>query len=274
MSNLTHSVKKRLSLATTRTKKLETGLPTDYLSAKTRLVRERKGLAEGLKLVDASWGRWEEVARLHKDMAEVVESEASIDGELHVEAGRTVTSVRAGYQEFVGMGHGAVVGKLRENVQVVIKEMDSIEGQFKQVEGDFNETLRYERKVDKLGGKDKKGDKVAANKGKLEAARKTYDASLEGVMKRIKAVSGMYDGMLQTLHTAFWVTQDVALSMVTEKTAAAREGAKRVVDEVAGMDPAQGRARVVVEKDEAGAQEADGGRERGAQGEVGEGGGA
>eukprot|EP00177_Eucheuma_denticulatum_P004002 GFKZ01007228.1.p1 GENE.GFKZ01007228.1~~GFKZ01007228.1.p1 ORF type:complete len:270 (+),score=63.35 GFKZ01007228.1:478-1287(+) len=251
MSTLTHNVKKRLSLATTRSKKLETRLPTDYLAAKTRLKNERKGLEEGVKLLDASWARWEEMGRFHKDMAELIESEASIDGGLHVEAGSNVTAVRAMHQQFVGMGHGEVVSKLKANVSVVVKEMESIEGQFKTVEGDFNETLRYERKVDKLAGKEKKSDKVTANKGKLEAARKTYEASLDGVIKRMTAVNGMYDGMLQSLQTAFWVTQDQALALVMEKTAGPRDNAKMVVDEVAKMDAASGETPVVVKEGDA-----------------------
>lgn len=237
MSTFAHGMKKRLSMATTRTKKLENSISSDYLTAKKRLQRERKALVEAVKYVDTSSTAWEKIAHTQKDFAEIIETEGAIDGPLHVDATRAVSEARDLHQSVVGVKPSENVAKMVNNAKALITEMDQIEAGFKKVETEFNETLRYERKIGKLASKEKKTDKTNANKSKLEQARMTYQGNLDAALGRMNKASGKFEAILQSVQTAFWLTEDSYLRLVSHGSEAARTAALNVADQVAKMDP-------------------------------------
>lgn len=230
-------MKKRLSMATTRNKKLENSISSDYLNAKKRLQRERKVLVDAVKYVDTSSTAWVKIAQSQKEFAELIETEGAIDGALHADAAKAGSEARTLHQSVVGAKQTDDVVAMVSHVKALIMEMDDIEGEFKKVETEFNETLRYEKKVGKLASKEKKVEKTNSNRSKLEQARMTYQASLDAIMTRMAKASGKFEAMLQSVQTAFWMNEDCYLKMMTQGSETTRASAYEIADRVAKMDP-------------------------------------
>lgn len=237
MSNFAHGMKKRLSMATTRSKKLESSISSEYLTAKKRLQREKKVLVDAVKFVDTSSTPWEKIAQTQKEFAELIETEGPIDGSLHVGATKAGLEARALHQSMIGAKPREDVAKMVAHVRTLITEMDEIEGEFKKVETEFNETLRYEKKVGKLASKEKKAEKANSNRSKLDQARMTYQVLLDSTMSKMVKASGKFEPILQCVQTAFWVSEDHHLKLVTQGSEGTRAAANGIAGRVVNMDP-------------------------------------
>lgn len=236
-------------MATTRSKKIEKGISADYVTAKLRLQREKKSLQDGLDMIEHCDKNWKLIVKTQKEFAELIETEAAIEGQLHEQATKTTSSIRSLHHLFVGNHESKELEIMKRHINNQISEYQSIETEYKKVETEYNETQRYEKKVEKLSQKEKNTAKLASNKTKLGNVRTTYQSILETTMTRMNNASQKYEPMLQTVQTAFWIAQNQYLVSVTEKTADTIEHANQIVDDVVKMDPKLQQLEVADEED-------------------------
>lgn len=231
-------MKKRMSRVATRKKTIEANISATYTSAKKQLQREKKSLNDALSLMDQSSTAWVEIAVKQKDFAELIETEAPIEGGLHASSTPIVAATRAFQADASAAPEvNDKAGKMIGHVKAYLAEIDSVEAEFKNIETLFTETQRYEKKVGKLtGSKEKKAEKTKRNLDKLEGARAAQQSAVDSCVERMQKTSGKFESMLQCVQTAFWLRQDKFVTAIVDGTTAARTAAEGVSDEMEKLD--------------------------------------
>lgn len=246
MASLAHGMKKRMSKVATRKKTIEENISAAYTGAKKQLQREKKTLNDALDLIEGTESSWAVVANQQKNFAELMETEAPIEGALHTPATAVVSQARAFQIETTTpAATDDAVAKMVGHVKAYMAEIDTVEGEFKNVETLFTETQRYEKKVGKLSNKENKAEKTKRNMDKLEGARASQQSALDGIIDRMGKTSAKFEAVLQCAQTAFWLKQNKFVATVGEKTQEARTAAELISGDMEKVDVTLPELKVV-----------------------------
>lgn len=245
MSGIAHSVRKRLSIATTRTKTVEKNISAEYTTQKHMLQSHKKTLEEALELVKKH--AHSEFADSYKKFNELVAGDAPADTAVFEKsrtAGEAITKVYSHSKTPIDKSSQAA--KMLAHVSAYLAELSTVEKEFSGVEAGFVEVERYERKLGKLARKsggedkgkasDKAADKTRRNVTKLETERASFKTKLDATIEMMKKSNAKYEKMLDCVFTAFWVTEDEFLNFTDTQTKEIREAAKQAQIELADID--------------------------------------
>lgn len=246
MSSIAHGMKKRMSKVTTRKKTIEGSISAAYTAAKKQLQREKKAITDAVNLIEGTESSWAAVALHLKSFAELIETEAPIEGPLHTPATSVVSQARAFQIETTSpVPTDDPVAKMLRHVKAYIAEIHAVENDFKTVETSFTETQRYEKKVGKLSNKENKADKMKRNMDKLEGARAAQQSAVDAIVERMAKTSAKFEPVLQCAQTAFWLKQDKFVATVAEKTRDATTAAALISGDMEKIDVALPEIKVV-----------------------------
>lgn len=216
MSAASHCLKKRFSTLTTREKTIETYISANYVMEKKALLREKNALKNALHSLHSGKDAWTQVTKTQLDFNEHILAESDMSSVVHELAQNGANSTRNlhsnAHDAFLSKSPSLVVDK---EVREYLKELEDIEKGFKDVEASFSEVMRYEKKVDKLKSKAKKGEKVKRNIDKMTATRTEHEAKLNSIVPKMNAARQKFDGMLEKVQYSFWMSQDKYAQMVS-----------------------------------------------------------
>lgn len=250
MSGITHGMKKRMSLLTTRKKTVENGLPDEFNSEKHAMEREKKTLEQALSLLDNSHESWKQIGNSYKKFADLVSSDANVDASLYPQAGDAAKGANAVHHKLnSGPEVSASRSRMIAHVKSFLAEVSAAEKDCASVEEKWVERHRYENKVsrrqkkmDKAERKSKteKADKakrqLIENETKLEAEHVTFNTSLEQAISRMKNINSKFDKVLHCAHAAYWLEQNEMLTFISEKTLDARSNSAAHEKELVEFD--------------------------------------
>lgn len=245
MSGIAHSVRKRLSIATTRTKTVEKNISAEYTTQKHAMLRQKETLEKALELVKKH--AHSEFADSYKKFNELVSGDAPADTTLFAksrEAGEAVNKVYALSKTPIDKNSPAA--QMLAHATAYLAELNTVEKEFHGVEASFVEVERYEKKVGKLNlkssgdtkgsGSDKVADKTRRNVNKLETERAAFATKLDATIEMMKKSNAKYEKVLDCVFTAFWVTEDEFITSTDFRTKEVREKAKQAQAELVDLD--------------------------------------
>lgn len=250
MSGITHGMKKRMSLLTTRKKTVENGLPDEYNTAKRAMEREKKTLERALALLDTSHDSWKQIGHSYKKFADLVSSDASVDAALYPQAGDAAKAANAVHHKLqAGPEDTASRSRMIAHVKAFLAEVSATEKDCVDVEGRWVESNRYETKVSRKQKKMEKAERknkadkaekvkkqLHGNESKYEAERVTYESKLTSTIDRMKRINSHFDKVLHCAHAAYWLEQHEVLTFISEKTSDARTVSVAHQDELVNLD--------------------------------------
>lgn len=248
MSSIAHGMRKRLSIATTRTKTVERNMSNDYTTEKHAVQRQKATLVKALEFVKKGHTGWKDIAESYKKFAEMVLNDTPLDSPLYEKTSKANESANAVHAHMSQPPDSSVAAaRLVAHVQAYIAELTTIEKEFPVVEHGFIEVSRYENKVGKLSGKasksekkgntdDKTSSRVRKNIDKLEEERAKHRPKLEGVIDMMKRANAKYPKVLHCAHTAYWLYEDSFLTATESHTKETRESCNCVKEELVSLD--------------------------------------
>lgn len=242
MAGLKHATKKRFTKASTRSSTITKGISAEYVAYRSKLDKLHsavKALVKQIKYTSQVWGG---VAKHQNEYANALLAAIPADGSVQAHA-REVEGVVRQLQRLMleGEGEEAPHKRMITILDAYVRQIESVQKDYSNVEMTFTEILRYQKKVDKLGKKgEKKADKLQQNVDKLTAARAEHETKLDDIMKRMKEVYSKHEAIFQCAHHAFWIAQEKYSSVINNTTRNIRLESMTVRNQLASLDIATG----------------------------------
>lgn len=247
MSGLRHSVTRRFSIATTRTKTIEKNISNDYTTEKHALLRHKATLEKSLDFVKKGHSGWKDVGESYKKFSELIDSDTPLDSPLHERAVQAKMSSNTVHDHLIlPPSTDAAPSRLVSPVRAYISELETIEKQFPEVENLYIDVLHYQKKVNKNSKKaskasdTKSGDNnvraASRNVDKLENCRASFTTKLEGVLDMMKRSNAKYVKVLECAHTAYWLYEDAYIKAVEARTNSVRATCANSTEELLKFD--------------------------------------
>jgi hypothetical protein len=198
----------------------------EYAEYVTKLANLTTYLKASSLALGESERTWKEVCDKQKVFAEAFANKYPDKDQVREFGKTSAAKAQALVKEFVLKTDGATAPHLELDalVQAYLAEIVECQGQFKEIAALNTEMQMYMKKTDELA-KAKKVDeaKTARNMEKLEQAKETYEAKLDSVVERMKAVYGKRAIALKASYVAYWSSQLRAFDLLSDSLVETRE---------------------------------------------------
>lgn len=246
MSGIAHSVRKRLSIATTRTKTVEKNISAEYTSQKRSLLHSIETLENAVGMVKKK--AHSEFADSYKKFTDLISLDTPVDTALYAktrEANEVANSIFN--KAKIPLQKESSAARLIAHVEAYMAELKVVEKEFNIVEVGFVEVSRYEKKVGKLSekvgkaadktkGSDKVVDRTRRNLDKLESERTAFNSKLQSVVDMTKKCNAKYEKILDCIYTAFWLSENDFLTSTIKVSQSVRDACIASEDELVALD--------------------------------------
>jgi len=119
-----------------------------------------------------------------------------------------------------GIESGEKVGTIVKTIKKYLTELSALNPEYAKLADAKVEYEMYKSKTEGLeGAKKKDAEKIERNQGKTEAAKISYEGSLDSTVVRMKALWAKRGPVLKASLTAFWLAQSGHVAQLTEDLA-------------------------------------------------------
>jgi hypothetical protein len=210
-----HKVKKAAAKVTTKTTP-ESAEYAEYVIKLTNLSTYLKASSAALQESERSW---KDVCTKQKAFADAFSNKYPDKDQVRDFSKTSANKSQALVKEFVLKTEGSTAQHhdLDATVQAYLADIAAIQEQYKEITDLNTEMQMYDKKVNDLS-KGKKVDeiKTARNMEKLEEAKAAYEAKLDTLVDRMKAVYSKRGIVLKSTYVAYWSSQLRAFDLLSE----------------------------------------------------------
>lgn len=210
MTGLKHKVKKHLTKVMTRRSTISKGISAEYVSYRAMLDQLYTSVKSLIEQVQVTSKVWTPVTTQQGETSTSLIPNGPSEAISKSDARKVHSALRPLKRILLKEGNADVSHrKLISILEGYLKMIENLRENYDHVETSYTEVKRYQKKVDKLGGKrETKMRKLQRNTHKLISAKSEHEEKLQKVVRRMKEVYHKHEAVFQCAHHAFWILQN------------------------------------------------------------------